>query len=82
MEKSARIQSVVKTSNPIYHSMTSEFAKITGIPAVINTSFNDAEQPLVCTPKEALKTFFGTGIDYLAMGNFLVQKTNEPKRKD
>ena len=56
--------------------MISEFAKITGIPGVINTSFNDAEQPLVCTPKEALKTFFGTGIDYLVIGSFLVGKPN------
>lgn len=76
IDNTARIQSVVKTDNPLYHSMITEFAKITGIPAVINTSFNDAEQPLVCTPKEALKTFFGTGIDYLAIGNFLVKKPN------
>ncbi|MDD4938350.1 MAG: carbamoyltransferase C-terminal domain-containing protein [Candidatus Shapirobacteria bacterium] len=74
IDKTARIQSVVKKDNPLYHSMINEFAKITGIPAVINTSFNDAEQPLVCTPKEALKTFFGTGLDYLAIGNFLVEK--------
>lgn len=74
VDNTARIQSVVKKDNPLYHSMISEFGKITGIPAVLNTSFNDSEQPLVATPKEALKTFFGTGLDYLAAGNFLVEK--------
>lgn len=77
IDNTARIQSVVKKDNPIYYSMISEFGKITGIPGVLNTSFNDAEQPLVCTPKEALKTFFGTGLDYLAIGNFLVKKTKK-----
>lgn len=76
VDNTARIQSVVKKDNPLYHSMISEFAKISGIPAVLNTSFNDSEQPLVATPKEALKTFFGTGLDYLAIGNFLVEKPN------
>ncbi|MDD4938258.1 MAG: carbamoyltransferase C-terminal domain-containing protein [Candidatus Shapirobacteria bacterium] len=74
VDNTARIQSVVKEDNPLYHSMISEFAKITGIPAVLNTSFNDSEQPLVCTPKEAIKTFFGTGLDYLAIGSFLIGK--------
>ena len=75
IDNTARVQSVVKKDNPLYYSMISEFARITGISAVINTSFNDAEQPLVCTPKEALKTFFGTGIDCLAIGSFLVKKS-------
>lgn len=77
VDNTARIQSVVKKDNPLYHSMISEFGKITGIPAVLNTSFNDSEQPLVCTPKEAIKTFFGTGLDCLAIGNFLVKKTKK-----
>ncbi|MFA6369255.1 MAG: carbamoyltransferase C-terminal domain-containing protein, partial [Candidatus Shapirobacteria bacterium] len=76
VDNTARVQSVVKEDNPLYHSMISEFAKITGIPAVLNTSFNDAEQPLVCTPKEAVKTFFGTGLDYLAIGSYLIKKPN------
>lgn len=76
VDNTARIQSVVKKDNPLYHSMISEFGKITGIPAVLNTSFNDSEQPLVATPKEALKTFFGTGLDCLAIGNYLVEKPN------
>lgn len=74
VDNTARVQSVVKKDNPLYHSLISEFGKITGIPAVLNTSFNDAEQPLVCTPKEAIKTFFGTGLDCLAIGNYLVKK--------
>jgi carbamoyltransferase len=74
VDNTARIQSVTKTANPRYHQLISEFAKISGIPAVLNTSFNDAEQPLVCTPKEAIKTFFGTGLDILAIGDFLLEK--------
>lgn len=77
VDNTARVQSVVQKDNPRYYSLISEFAKITGIPALLNTSFNDAEQPLVCSPKEAIKTFFGTGLDYLAIGDFLIEKSKK-----
>lgn len=77
VDKTARIQSVTSSENPRYHSLISKFSKISGIPALLNTSFNDSEQPLVCTPKEAVKTFYGTGLDYLAVGDFLLKKSGK-----
>ncbi len=74
VDKTARIQSVTQKANPKYHQLISEFSKITNIPALLNTSFNDAEQPLVNTPKEAIKTFFGTGLDILAIGDYIIEK--------
>ncbi len=74
VDGTARVQSVEPTTNPRYYKLISEFAKISGIPALLNTSFNDSEQPLVTSPKDALRTFFSTGIDALAMGNYFVTK--------
>lgn len=74
VDNTARIQTVSKTTNPLYHSLISEFYKLSGIPVVINTSFNDESQPIVNTPKEAIKTFFSTGIDVLAVGDFVLRK--------
>lgn len=74
VDNTARIQSVSKETNPKYHKLISEFYKLSGIPVVINTSFNDESQPIVNTPKEAVKTFYSTGIDVLAVGNFILRK--------
>jgi carbamoyltransferase len=74
IDNTARIQSVSKKTNPRYHKLISEFFKLTGIPVLINTSFNDEGQPIVNTPKEAVKTFYSTGIDILALGNFILTK--------
>lgn len=70
---SSRIQSVRQEINPRYHKLISEFYKISGVPIVLNTSFNDSE-PIVCSPEDAINTFMNTQIDYLAMGDFLVSK--------
>lgn len=69
----SRIQVVSKTLNPKYHKLIQAFYQIAGVPLVLNTSFNDTE-PIVCSPGDAVKTFLKTKIDYLAIGNFLVQK--------
>lgn len=74
IDNTARIQSVTKEENPRFHALIRSFAEITGIPAVLNTSFNDSEQPLVNTPKDALRVFMSTGIDVLAVGDFLLEK--------
>lgn len=54
-----------------------EFFKLTGVPIVLNTSFNDNE-PIVRTPDDAVNTFLKTHIDYLAIGHFLVRKAHQP----
>jgi carbamoyltransferase len=74
IDYTGRVQSVTKQSNEKYYNLIKAFAKITNIPALLNTSFNDAEEPLVNTPRQALKTFFGSGMDMLAIGDYIVKK--------
>lgn len=70
---SSRIQAVRRETNPRYHGVISAFQAITGVPVVLNTSFNDQE-PIVCTPEDAIHTFLKTEIDALAIGDRLVLK--------
>ncbi len=70
----ARIQTVYKDTNPVYWNMIDEFKKITGVPVVLNTSFNVRDEPIVCSPLDAIACFCSSGMDYLAIGNFIVSK--------
>ena len=65
VDGTARLQTVDKTLNPRFHALISEFKRLTGVPVVINTSFNVKGQPIVNTPEEAIETFLTTGIDHL-----------------
>lgn len=71
VDGTSRIQTVRKETNPKYYRLIQEFEALTGVPIVLNTSFNDRE-PIVCSPQDAVNTFLKTRIDYLAIGNFLV----------
>lgn len=71
---SARIQTVTSEQNPRYHRFLKELQKLTGMPIVMNTSFNDVGEPIVQSPKDAIRCFFATGFDVLAIGDFLVEK--------
>jgi carbamoyltransferase len=73
-DNTTRPQSVSRKTNQLYWDVINEFKKLTGIPAVLNTSFNIKGEPVVCTPSDALRCFYGTGIDVLIMGNFVVEK--------
>ncbi len=73
VDHTSRIQTVSKETNSRYHALISEFFRLTGVPMVLNTSFNESE-PIVCTPQNALDTFLRSGIDYLTIGNFLVSR--------
>jgi carbamoyltransferase len=75
VDGTSRIQTVRREANPRYHSVISEFFRLTGVPMVLNTSFNDSE-PIVCSPADAIDTFLKTDIDYLAVGDFLVSKAD------
>ena len=75
VDGTSRIQAVRQEANPRYHRLISEFQRITSVPIVLNTSFNDTE-PIVCSPEDAIGTFLRTGIDYLALGDFIVAKTD------
>ena len=69
---SARPQLVSRESNPSFYRIIEEYWKITGIPSIINTSFNMHEEPIVCTPQQAIATFKQGHLDYLAIGKYLV----------
>ena len=71
---SARVQTVSKEDNGDFHALLQEVGKLTGREMVLNTSFNIKGQPIVNTPREALETFLGTGIEYLFLENILVQR--------
>jgi len=73
VDGTARLQTVSRTSNPLYWRLLRAVGDITGVPAVLNTSFNDNE-PIVCRPEEALDCFRRTQMDVLAIGNFLLEK--------
>ena len=73
VDGTARPQLVSAESSPGFHRILTEYFKLTGIPSVINTSFNMHEEPIVCTPDDAVRAFLQGNLDYLAMGNFLVE---------
>lgn len=73
VDETCRIQTVRKQDNPKYHKLIKEFESITGIPIILNTSFN-IQEPNVCSPEGAVKTFLKGEIDYLAIGDFLVKR--------
>jgi carbamoyltransferase len=74
VDGTSRPQIVDELSNPLYISLLSEFARLTGIPCLLNTSFNIKGEPIVCTPQDAMRTYFATGLDALAIGNCLLEK--------
>jgi carbamoyltransferase len=83
VDYSARLQTVDKKDNPLYHKMISKFKEKYGCPVIINTSFNVRGEPIVCTPHDAYMCFMRTNMDYLVMGNHLIEKTEQkPLEKD
>ena len=69
-----RIQTVSRKSNPRFYRLIEEFERLTGVPIVLNTSFNLNGEPIVCEPKDAIRTFFSCGLDALIVGDCLVRK--------
>ncbi len=70
---SGRLQTVHRDTNPLYHALITEFKNLTGVPMVLNTSFNENE-PVVCHPREALECFLRTQMDVLVLGNWMVRR--------
>jgi carbamoyltransferase len=70
----ARIQAVSQAGEPFIHRLLSEFEVRTGFPILLNTSFNDAGEPIVETPEDAIATFRSTGLDMLVLENFVIEK--------
>jgi carbamoyltransferase len=74
VDGSARPQTVEKEINPLYWRLIDEFGRRTGVPVIMNTSFNLRGEAIVNTPTDAVRTFFSSGMDYLIIGNFVVEK--------
>jgi carbamoyltransferase len=74
---SARIQTVHRETNPLYHALLRAFSEHTGCPVLVNTSFNVRGEPIVCTPEDAWRCFMGTAIDSLAIGNCFLDKERQ-----
>jgi carbamoyltransferase len=71
-----RLQTVSKSDNPLYHALIEAFEQATGVPLLLNTSFNLNGEPIVCSPVDAVRTFFTSGMDVLVIGNCIVRKGN------
>ena len=74
VDGSARPQTVEREINPLYYRLIDEFGSITGVPVIMNTSFNLRGEAIVHTPTDALRTFFSSGMDALVIGSYLVEK--------
>ena len=82
VDYSARLQTVNDRGHPLFYNLISKFEEKTGCPVVINTSFNVRGEPIVCTPLDAYKCFMRTEMDYLVMGNYLLDKKDQPEFHD
>ncbi len=69
-----RVHAVSAEDNPLYHRLLHAAGKASGLPVLYNTSFNLFGDPLVCTPRDAVRSFYSSGIDALFVGNFLLEK--------
>ena len=74
VDGTSRVQTVAKNNNLKLYELVNYFYQATGVPVILNTSFNLAGEPIVCSPEDALRTFYTSGIDTLLLGNFIVEK--------
>jgi carbamoyltransferase len=74
VDGTGRVQSVSRTHNPRYHRLIAEFERLTGVPMVLNTSFNIRGEPIVHRPEQAIECFLKTGMDALFLGDYLLTK--------
>ena len=77
VDYSARVQTVRRDENEMYYDLISEFARLTGCPVVVNTSFNVRGEPIVCSPEDAYKCFMRTEMDMLVLEDFVLEKEEQ-----
>ena len=77
VDYSARVQTVHRETNPLYHDLIARFNALTDCPVLVNTSFNVRSEPIVCTPEDAFRCFMGTEIDLLVVGNAVLAKEEQ-----
>lgn len=73
-DQTTRPQTVREDQNPRYHALLTEFERLTGVPVLLNTSFNDSGEPIVRTPEEALRNFYTMGLDMLVLEDLIIEK--------
>jgi len=73
------LQTIRKHQNVLYYDLIKKFGKLTGVPILVNTSFNVRGEPIVCKPSDAYRCMMGTQIDYLVMGNLLIAREDNIK---
>lgn len=76
VDGTARIQTINAEQHPRYHSLLKEFKELTGVPVLVNTSFNTRGEPIVCTPRDAIECFWTSPFDALVINSFLLEKDN------
>ena len=81
VDGTARVQTVSKETNEKFYELIRAFGRRTGLPVLLNTSFNVMHEPIVCTPEDAIRCFLNTDIDLLALGDFIVRKLPEQARE-
>jgi len=69
-----RVQTIPSDSASLFRKLHKAFGEATGIPVLVNTSFNGFHEPIVCSPRDAVRVFYGTGLDLLVIGRFWVRK--------
>jgi carbamoyltransferase len=77
VDYSARVQTIDPVRSPFIHGVLSEFERLTGVPVIINTSFNVRGEPIVCTARDAYRCFVATEIDCLVVGNRLLLREHQ-----
>jgi carbamoyltransferase len=82
VDNSARLQTVTRDESPLYYDVIKEFEALTGVPIVINTSFNVRGEPIVCTPHDAYLCFMRTNMDHLVLGRYILDKKQQPALRE
>ena len=82
VDGTARVQTISRDTNPRFHSLVREFGALSSVPVVLNTSFNTRGEPIIETPLDAVRTFNGTGLDALFIGDFVVSKPFRPRSQN
>jgi carbamoyltransferase len=74
VDGTARVQTVNRSQHPLYYDLIKAFQARTGVPVLVNTSFNTRGEPIVCTPRDAVESFWTSPLDALVIGSFLLEK--------
>jgi carbamoyltransferase len=81
VDYSARIQTVTREENARLHALLEKWEQATGCGVLVNTSFNVRSEPIVCTPDDTYRCFVNTEMDFLVLGNFLLERTAQPHKE-